>query len=195
MSRRKVVLLAVGILIGGFCAALPFRHSPGPSPAAPNRGAPGDAVVTQTFKPAPPTAVVPEAPQVTPTREVTVQQNQVRPSIKATTPALAILAPDAEFASISPPVASEAAPAPSEPPHVAESAVPERGAAWLERPILRGWRRHRIEDGDTLPKLAQDYLGDPAREGEIFANNRDVLANPEILPIGRWLRIPPPEPK
>jgi nucleoid-associated protein YgaU len=55
------------------------------------------------------------------------------------------------------------------------------------------WRRHRIKDGDTLAKLAQIYLGDATREEEIFAFNRDVLADPEILPIARWLRIPPEE--
>src|SRR5688500_13784284 len=51
---------------------------------------------------------------------------------------------------------------------------------------FQAWRRHRIKDGDTLSKLAQTYLGDPAREAEIFALNRDVLASPDVLPIGRW---------
>ncbi len=49
---------------------------------------------------------------------------------------------------------------------------------------------HKITDGDTLPALAQAYLGDAGRAREIFEANRDVLANPEILPIGRELKIP-----
>jgi len=52
-------------------------------------------------------------------------------------------------------------------------------------------RTHRIVDGDTLPNLAQRYLGRPDRYQEIFERNRDVLKNPEILPIGAELRIPP----
>jgi hypothetical protein len=49
---------------------------------------------------------------------------------------------------------------------------------------------HRIVDGDTLPKLAQRYLRDAGRGDEIFALNRDVLSNPELLPIGAELKVP-----
>jgi nucleoid-associated protein YgaU len=49
---------------------------------------------------------------------------------------------------------------------------------------------HRVVDGDTLPSLAQRYLGDAARAGEILEANRDVLSNPELLPIGAALKIP-----
>ena len=51
--------------------------------------------------------------------------------------------------------------------------------------------RTRIVDGDTLAALAQRYLGSPARAGEIFDANRDVLSDPELLPIGAELKIPP----
>jgi nucleoid-associated protein YgaU len=49
---------------------------------------------------------------------------------------------------------------------------------------------HRIIDGDTLPALAQRYLGSAARAGEIFEANRGVLLDPELLPIGVELKIP-----
>jgi nucleoid-associated protein YgaU len=49
---------------------------------------------------------------------------------------------------------------------------------------------HTIVDGDTLAKLAQKYLGSANRAGELFAYNRDVLSDPELLPIGGELRIP-----
>ena len=52
-------------------------------------------------------------------------------------------------------------------------------------------RTHKIVDGDTLPTLADRYLGSASRAGEIFAANRDVLLDPELLPIGAELKIPP----
>jgi nucleoid-associated protein YgaU len=51
-------------------------------------------------------------------------------------------------------------------------------------------RMHRIIDGDSLPKLAARYLRDPRRSEEIFALNREVLENPDLLPIGAELKIP-----
>jgi nucleoid-associated protein YgaU len=63
---------------------------------------------------------------------------------------------------------------------------------------LPGPRTHKIVDGDTLPLLAQRYLGSAARAREIYEANRDVLLDPELLPIGAELKIPPrgahPEP-
>ncbi|MEX2114956.1 MAG: LysM peptidoglycan-binding domain-containing protein, partial [Pirellulales bacterium] len=49
---------------------------------------------------------------------------------------------------------------------------------------------HRIADGDTLSKLAQQYLGRGDRYLEIYDRNRDVLSNPDLLPIGVVLKIP-----
>jgi nucleoid-associated protein YgaU len=53
--------------------------------------------------------------------------------------------------------------------------------------------RHKIHDGDTLPALAQRFLGTAERAGEIFQANRDVLNRPDLLPIGLELKIPPRE--
>ncbi len=53
------------------------------------------------------------------------------------------------------------------------------------------WRKHRIVEGDTLTALAQRYLGDGGRAGEIHVANLDRLADPEILPLGVTLLIPP----
>jgi len=57
-------------------------------------------------------------------------------------------------------------------------------ARWAEK-------RHRIVDGDTLAALAHRYLGVEHRQMELFEYNRDILTNPELLPIGQELRIPP----
>jgi nucleoid-associated protein YgaU len=51
--------------------------------------------------------------------------------------------------------------------------------------------RHKIVDGDTLAGLARRYLGANERSSDLFEYNRDVLVTPEILPIGKELRIPP----
>jgi nucleoid-associated protein YgaU len=49
---------------------------------------------------------------------------------------------------------------------------------------------HTIVDGDTLAALADRYLHDGQRAEEIFAHNRNVLASPDLLPIGAVLKIP-----
>ena len=54
-------------------------------------------------------------------------------------------------------------------------------------------RRHRLTDGDSLERLAERYLGNSARAAEIFAANRDLLPAPDLLPLGRIIRIPPRE--
>lgn len=69
--------------------------------------------------------------------------------------------------------------------------APEPGA--VEEKAKPGplWRKHRIVEGDTLTTLAQRYLGDAGRAGEIHVANLDRLASPEILPLGVTLLIPP----
>lgn len=52
-------------------------------------------------------------------------------------------------------------------------------------------RMHVVIDGDSLEKLAGRYLEDPRRSGEIFELNREVLASPDLLPIGVELKLPP----
>ncbi len=60
-----------------------------------------------------------------------------------------------------------------------------------------GARSHQIVDGDTLTRLAAEYLGSSERYLEIYALNRDILTKPDLLPIGKTLKIPsndsPPE--
>ena len=51
--------------------------------------------------------------------------------------------------------------------------------------------KHKIVDGDTLPLLAERYLGSASRAMEIYQANRDVLSDPNILPLhGAELKIP-----
>lgn len=59
-----------------------------------------------------------------------------------------------------------------------------------KRPTL-GPRVHRVVDGDTLEDLAARFLGDATRAGEIFGANRRLLSDPNVLPLGVELTIPP----
>ena len=52
-------------------------------------------------------------------------------------------------------------------------------------------RLHTISDGDTLPDLADRYLGDRQRYLELFELNRNVLPHPDILPLGTTIQVPP----
>lgn len=55
-------------------------------------------------------------------------------------------------------------------------------------------RTHTIVDGDTLPDLAERYLGLRARHGEIYELNRERLRRgPDELPIGTVIKIPVPQ--
>ncbi len=73
----------------------------------------------------------------------------------------------------------------------AESALDDEPEAALDSLDGQAARTHRIADGDTLSKLASQYLGRGERYLEIFELNRDVLASPDLLPIGAVLKIPP----
>jgi hypothetical protein len=61
---------------------------------------------------------------------------------------------------------------------------------WPENAADDEPRRHVIKDGDSLERLAGRYLDDPRRSNEIYEANRELLANPELLPIGVELTIP-----
>jgi nucleoid-associated protein YgaU len=51
----------------------------------------------------------------------------------------------------------------------------------------------RLRDGDTLPELAQRFLGSTSRAPEIYDANRDLLSSPDLLPVGLSIVIPPRE--
>jgi nucleoid-associated protein YgaU len=52
-----------------------------------------------------------------------------------------------------------------------------------------------VADGDTLSSLAQHYLGDAGRWAEIYELTRDLLKDPDILPIDARIKIPHAEPQ
>jgi nucleoid-associated protein YgaU len=73
----------------------------------------------------------------------------------------------------------------NEPTHAVERTLGNESSA-----DLVSERTHVVVDGDSLAKLADRYLDDAALGEEIYQLNKDVLNDPELLPIGVELRIP-----
>jgi nucleoid-associated protein YgaU len=49
---------------------------------------------------------------------------------------------------------------------------------------------HTVVSGDTLSKLAKEYLGDSKRYMDIFNANAGTLTNPDVIKVGQKLTIP-----
>ncbi len=49
---------------------------------------------------------------------------------------------------------------------------------------------YEIKKGDTLWKVATEFLGNGARYTEIFEANREVIKNPDLIYPGQKIRIP-----
>ncbi len=69
------------------------------------------------------------------------------------------------------------------------AAGPSSGSTEEDEPIV--WRVHRLKDGDTLANLAQRYLKDSRYAELLLKLNQDLITQPEILPLGVEIRIPP----
>jgi len=68
-------------------------------------------------------------------------------------------------------------------------AAPASQAAPATKPPA-GARRHTVQSGDTLSKIAQQYYGNRARWRDIFTANRDVMKSEGDLKAGMTLKIP-----
>lgn len=75
-------------------------------------------------------------------------------------------------------------------PYAASGPTNEAPRPGLTATPANAARTHVVRDGDTLGGLAEQYYGDARRYKELFAANRNVLSNPELLPIGATLQIP-----
>jgi hypothetical protein len=206
VSYRRY-LLAGGVIAGGAALAWPFRHSQPVSPQtlAVNHEVPGvtwtpPQDLTSQVHPHSGTSPVPElTPATMPSRLTRPAAYQTVPASGAPIESLPAppLLPMA-YESLLVPVGSEttpkSAPANSNLP-VHEPLLPSADeiAAAKEANVKPGplWRKHRIVEGDNLAALAQRYLGDPTRAGEIHVANIDRLTSPDILPLGVTLLIPP----
>lgn len=181
MPQRVSVILAGGILLLGLAGASLFRRPLGGGAPAGLKG--GDRGVL--------TGQVPMGPE----KPARLRAAIVVPVPPTAIPSYYASQPDRPNAPLprSPHLPSvldrlyqprESVPSPRlEPPTMA--APPDQGVA------AGFWRTHRIADGDALPGLAARYLGDAERWRELWEANRRVLSDPEVLPLGLELKIPP----
>jgi nucleoid-associated protein YgaU len=51
-------------------------------------------------------------------------------------------------------------------------------------------KTYTVKAGDTLSKIAKEYLGDANAYMKIFEANRDQLKNPDLIKPGQVLKIP-----
>jgi nucleoid-associated protein YgaU len=165
MDPALKVAMALCVLLGGYCAASLVRRNP-PRAAAPARAAVQEPRLRCCN-------MVPA--QAAPASDVQRTSPIERPAI--------LVKPRDDRPSLAAPAAK---------PREADRPA---GAAWgppieAALPLRETVRTHRIVDGDSLEGLAERYLGSAARAGELFAANRDVLADPKLLPIGAELKIP-----
>ena len=49
---------------------------------------------------------------------------------------------------------------------------------------------YKVESGDTLGKIAKEFLGAAGKYMEIFNANKDKLSNPDLIKVGQELKIP-----
>lgn len=77
--------------------------------------------------------------------------------------------------------------------------APSRAAPTTQKPPapvpttaqpVAGNRRHTVQPGDTLFKIAQQYYGNRSRWRDIYAANRGVMKSETDLKVGMQLRIP-----
>jgi nucleoid-associated protein YgaU len=51
-------------------------------------------------------------------------------------------------------------------------------------------KTYTVKSGDTLSRIAKEYLGDSNAYMKIFEANRDQLKNPDLIKPGQVLKIP-----
>ena len=75
-------------------------------------------------------------------------------------------------------------------PRSSRTARPASASA-ASRPLPPGTRSHRVEDGESLSSIADQYYGRETQWTRIFEANRDMLkGDPDHLRIGMVLAIP-----
>lgn len=174
MSVGKKLTVVLSILVVGISGALFFYK--GTSPLrfwGSDTDDPFGTHVERRVGPAPP-ALAQQLPAATAAIEQPVTQSEAPPGFHRSFRPVGTLLPPIE--GVPEESATEADPYASEPP----PAQP-----------LNYARRHTVEDGDTLTKLALRYLGRAEAYTQIYEANRQILSNPDLLPIGAVLTIPP----
>jgi nucleoid-associated protein YgaU len=182
VHRGAKIALASGIVLSGLVGAALFRKSP--SSATPHEPptAPFDRPIALLAGEDPPAAAR-LLGRVDPVRAV---EAAAPPAIEGKPAGV----PNGAFAKRN--SAVESGPPSSARKQAVFSKAPADELATAE-PAPRSGPLHKVRDGDTLSSLARHYLGSSKRFLEIYEANRELLSNPDLLPIGAELKIPPAE--
>jgi nucleoid-associated protein YgaU len=180
MDPAVKTALALCVLLAGVCAALLFRRDPAHS-APPTPNSAELLLIRQRAG-----ALNPGLPSIQTGRSTPTRQNAA--NVSAGKQSATVVTPSERQES--PPLPADSYPGTN---HPASSrwGVSMDMMLPVTTPADDATRSHKIVDGDTLPALAERFLGSAARANEIFEANRDLLARPELLPIGVELKIPP----
>jgi len=188
MSR---LLAVTGVLCAGVCAAWPFRQ-PQQRPAARPAAAPLELTLRRADVVLLASPHAESSPAVNLEAIANAQVNRPRSDQPAA------IKRTFELTNLTPPPPLPIAFQPS------SASEPPPGGQW--RPISR-WapvaaaprppdrrqqpRPYRLRDGDTLENIAERFLGSPTRAADIYDANRDVLPQPDLLPVGKTIILPP----
>lgn len=180
LVRASRVAIALGVVVIGLGAALPFRQEPTPQ----------SLIKVAPLRPALPLRR-PDAPlelalpsETSPARELSPPPSELtgqRPSIEQVAPSFG------EQLSVAPPPAMPIAFRP-----ITDSLKPTnwKPAPPPQTPAPKP-RKYILRDGDSLERLADRFLGDAGRADEIFVLNRHVLSRADLLPVGAEILLPP----
>jgi nucleoid-associated protein YgaU len=190
MSR---LLAAAGVVCAGAFAAWPFRQPPSryaPPPLSP-------APLALPLRREEIVLLASPLPEISPATNLEViaaararQHDADKPAAQPArrTFELTNLAPPPPLPiNFQPTAASEPPPASNwRPANREHPALPRAAVSPARLP-----RTYRLRDGDTLENVAERFLGSSARAADIFAVNREILARPDLLPIGKAIVLPP----
>ena len=82
------------------------------------------------------------------------------------------------------------APVRATPSTVKSAATPAKNQSAPTASTRPAGRKHTVQPGDTLSKIAQQYYGNRAKWRDIYAANRDVMKSESDLKAGMELKIP-----
>jgi nucleoid-associated protein YgaU len=175
VGRRTKLILAAIVLVGGVALALQYRQpgAEGTSDASPAKPfAAAHLAATDSTSNSVPIAPPPNSSAAPPATATTALASQTTVADGAGTPDLPHAYPGTTGGAVpnSDSIGSN--------PRLGSLSDADQGPT------------HKVADGDTLAELAKRYLGNAGRWSELYDYNRDVLTNPDLLPIGAELRIP-----
>lgn len=183
LVRTSRILFALGVMLVGLVAAWPYRQSPSPPAKTP-------LAVTRPLqltirRPDVPLELAPRI-DVSPAEGLRVAA--AAPEESPPQPMRLPASPGYALDSLAPAPALPVSFQPTTPPAKPNDWRPDAAARPSVQP--RPPRPYRIRDRDTLELIAERLLGDRQRAGEIFEANRNVLARPDLLPVGVTIMLP-----